>query len=300
MTPAPPAEASAAPTPPDPEAAMPRMTLSEHLVELRGRLLRCALALIVTMVVAFVNWDHVYGFVMQPYLDAAHAQGLTDVKLSVIDPGEGFITMMKLCFLAGFVAAAPYVLWQLWQFVAAGLYDHEKRIVRVYFPVGLALFALGVVTAYTVLIPFGLSWLIDFNVNALGARTEFRVESYTSLCVSLVFAMGLAFQLPLVMLFLQGTGVVSRATFVKYWRHAVVGAFVVGMLLTADPSPVTQTLMAIPLCGLYVMGIWGGRFVGAEKQRFRWWMAWPLVLGLALFAALLIWNKQLVAWWNAL
>ncbi len=298
--PTPEAFPAAAPSPGDAEAGMPRMSLVEHLVELRGRLVKAALALLVAMVLAFVHWAEVKDFVMEPYKEAARSQNLVDAQLSVIDPGDGFLTVMKLCFLAGFVLASPIVLWQLWQFVAAGLYEKEKRSVRIFFPFGLGLFALGLVTAYLVLIPFGLSWLIGFNVHSLGARTEFSISSYTSLCVSLIFGMGLAFQLPLVMLFLQGAGVVQRSTFKKYWRHAVVGAFVLGMVLTADPSPVTQTLMAIPLCGLYVLGIWGGRFVGAEKERFRWWKAWPLVLGLALFVALLIYNKQLVAWWNSL
>lgn len=279
---------------------MPRMSLTDHLVELRRRLVKAALALVLGMGFSFWKWEAIKDFVMEPYLVAARGAGLVDAKLSVLDPGDGFLTVMKLCFLAGFVLASPVVLWQLWGFVAAGLYAHERRYVHLFFPVALGLFALGVVSAYLLLIPFGLSWLIDFNAHSLGARTEFSISSYTSLCVSLVFAMGLAFQLPLLMLFLQGAGLVQRATFKKYWRHAVVGAFIVGMILTADPSPVTQTLMSIPLCGLYMMGIWGGRFVGSEKERFRWWKAWPVYLGLALFVALLIYNKQLVAWWNAL
>lgn len=286
--------------PADPEADMPRMTLVEHLVELRGRLVKCALAMALTMGAAFFFWKDILELLMEPYRVAALSQGLPDAKLTALDPGEGFITTLKVCFLAGFVVASPVILWQLWQFIAAGLYDREKRAVRIFFPFGLGLFALGLVTAYLLLIPFGMSWLIGFNHNSLGVRTEFRIESYTSLCISLVFGMGLAFQLPLVMLFLQGAGVVKRATFKKYWRHAVVGAFVAGMIITADPSPVTQTLMAVPLCGLYVIGIWGGRFVGAEKEAFRWWKAWPLFLGLGGFLALLFFNKELVAWWNAL
>jgi sec-independent protein translocase protein TatC len=279
---------------------MPRMSLTEHLVELRVRLVKAALALVVGMGVSFWNWAAVKDFVMEPYVTAARGAGLPDARLSVLDPGDGFLAVMKLCFLVGFVLASPVVIWQLWGFIAAGLYENERRAVRLFFPVALGLFALGVVSAYLLLIPFGLAWLIDFNVHSLGANSEFSVASYTSLCVSLVFAMGLSFQLPLVMLFLQGSGIVQRATFKRYWRHAVVGAFVVGMILTADPSPVTQTLMSIPLCGLYMLGIWGGRFVGDGKERFRWWKAWPVYLGLALFVALLLYNKELVAWWNSL
>lgn len=283
--------------PPDRETGMPRMTLVEHLVELRWRLVKSLLALVVTMGLSFFFWEEITRFVLAPYVDAARSQGLSD-KLSAIDPGEGFVTMMKLCFLVGFVAASPVLLWQMWGFVAAGLYAHEKRVVRIFFPCGLALFALGLVAAYRVLIPIGIGWLLQFNAYGMHLNTSFSVEKYTSLVLSLVFAMGLAFQLPLVMLFLQGTGIVQRATFRRYWRHAVVGAFIVGMVLTADPSPVTQTLMALPLCGLYVLGIWGGRFVGTDKEEFRWWKAWPIIVGLLGVLALLIWAKQIASLWG--
>ena len=139
---------------------------------------------------------------------------------------------------------------------------------------------------------------MGFNAHSLGATTNFSIDAYTSMCVSLVLCMGLAFQLPLVLLFLQGSGLVQRGTLVKGWRYAVVGAFIVGMVLTADPSPVTQTLMALPLCGLYFVGVWGGRFVGEGKEQFRWWKGWPLYLGLVIILALLFFSKDLTALWK--
>lgn len=301
MTPPTPAASPApGPSPAGDGPAMPRMSLMDHLTELRSRLVKSALALVVAMGTCFWFWAEIKDFVMEPYYAAARAQGLSDLRLSVLDPGDGFMTVMKLCFLGGLVLASPVVIWQLWGFVSAGLYPSERRVVHIFFPCALALFLLGVTCAYLLLIPIGLSWLIDFNVNSLGARTEFNITSYTSLCISLVFAMGLAFQLPLVMMFLQGTGLVQRGTFKRYWRHATVGAFIVGAIITADPSPVTQVLMSVPLCGLYVLGIWAGRFVGDGKERFRWWKAWPIYLGVGLFVALLVWHRQLIAWWNTL
>lgn len=285
--------------PSDHEADMPRMTLGEHLNELRWRLVKCALALVVCMGVSFWFYEPILAFVRAPYTEAARSQGIGDASLVAIGVGEGFLSVMKLCFLAGAVAAAPVVLWQLWQFVAAGLYDNEKRLVRIFFPVGLFLFALGLACAYLLLIPFGLSWLMGFNAHSLGIRSDFRFSEYISFCVSLVFGMGLAFQLPLVLLFLQGAGVVRRETLLRYWRHAIVIAFVVGAVLTADPSPVTQILMSLPLCGLYFLAIWGGKFVGEGKQTFHWWKAWPIYLGLTVFLLLLIFSKQLTAWWSA-
>lgn len=278
---------------------MPRMTLGEHLSELRWRLVKCALAVVGCMIVAFVFYEEVRDFMFVPYTEAALASGITDAKLQVLSPGEGFLSLMRLCFLAGLVAASPVVLWQLWQFIAAGLYEHERRMVRIFFPVGLGLFTLGLVVAYVLLIPFGLRWLLDFNVHTMGVSSGFQLDAYVSFCLSLVFGMGLAFEMPLVLLFLQGAGVIQRSTLVTYWRHAVVGAFLLGAVLTADPSPVTQVLMSLPLCGLYFLAIWGGRFVGSGKERFVWWKAWPIYLGLGLFVALLIYAKDLTAWWSS-
>jgi Sec-independent protein secretion pathway component TatC len=108
--------------------------------------------------------------------------------------------------------------------------------------------------------------------------------------------MGLAFQLPLLMLFLQATGLVPRRTFRRGWRVAVLVAFVIGMVLTADPTPTSQLLMALPLVGLYFLGVWGGRFVGREKVPFTVLAAWPLALGLAGLVALLVYAKDIVRW----
>lgn len=277
----------------DPQADLPRMSLPEHLDELRVRIARALLALFVAMVVAFVGWEPLWEFVRAPFDNAAKLQGM-GATLQAISPGEGFLSVLKLSFLAGAVLAAPVVLWQLWGFVAAGLYRHERRIVRMFFPVSLGLFALGVVIAYMILIPFGLRFLIGWNVS-MGVATDFRIEDYLSTCLTMVFGMALLFELPLVMLFLQATDIVSAQTFKKGWRFAVLFAFVVGMFLT-DPSPVTQIMMAVPVVGLYFLGIWGGLFVGPSARRFRWYHTWPLILGAVALAALLVFADEINDW----
>ncbi|MFV1958892.1 MAG: twin-arginine translocase subunit TatC [Planctomycetota bacterium] len=276
------------------EDDLPRMTLAQHLDELRTRVARALLALVVAMVVAFIFWHPIWNFVKQPFLEAARLQGIHDPQLMSIDPGEGFLGTVKLAFLAGAVLAGPVVLWQLWGFVAAGLYPHERRIVRFFFPVSLGLFALGVVLAYMVLIPFGFRFLIGWNVQ-MGVTTEFRIDTYVSTCLTMVFGMAVLFELPLVMLFLQAADLVQPATFKKGWRIAVLIAFVVGMFLT-DPSPVTQVMMAMPVVGLYFLGIYGGKFVGPDRKTFRWYHAWPLVLGTGIVVLLLVYADDVNAW----
>ncbi len=275
--------------------ALPRMTLAEHLDELRRRLVWSALALVAAMGVAFVFNDAIWAFTIRPYSDALASWGIgSETRLQAIAPGEGFLQTLRIAFLAGLVVAGPVILWQMWGFIAAGLYPNERRAVRVFFPVSVVLFAMGMVAAYLLLIPFGLNFLIGFDRN-IGVATQYSVSTYLDTCVRIVLAMGLLFELPLVMLFLQAVGVVERATWIKGWRVAVVVAFVVGMLLT-DPSPVTQIMMAMPLIGLYAMGIWGGRFVGANAERFTIVRAWPLLLAITVYAAMLIERDRLYAW----
>ena len=278
----------------NPESGLPRMTLSAHLDELRARLFRSVIAIVVAMVGAFFFYKELMVFVTRPFVESAALVGLPDAKLIAIAPGEGFLQVLKLCFICGAVAVSPLVLWQMWGFIAAGLYKNERRYVRLFFPVSLLLFALGIVAAYMLLIPFGMRFLIGWN-QVLDLETKFRLSEYLSTCLTMVFGMGLVFQLPLVMLFLQATQIVSRSSFQKGWRWAVLLAFVLGMVLT-DPSPVTQILMAMPVVSLYFLGIWGGRFVGEKAETFRLYKAWPLVIAAVAFAAMLFYADELNDW----
>jgi sec-independent protein translocase protein TatC len=280
------------------DAGLARMTLGEHLDELRSRILRSVLAVGVAMVVAFVWNGPIFEFAITPYRDASAALG-TPSTLQGINPAETFLQVMKLCFLAALVVTSPFVLWQMWGFVSAGLYPHERRGVRVYFPISVALFLAGCVAAYRLLVPVAMRFLISFG-EARGVRSDFGVGPYLSLCIALVMGMGIAFELPLVMLFLQGTGIVERKTFRRGWRVAVLVAFVLGMVLTADPSPTSQVLMALPLVALYFLGVWGGKFVGRDRVPFRVVDAWPLVLAVGGFVALLVFADRIVAWSGSL
>ena len=278
----------------EPEDAVPRMTLSEHLDELRRRLVLSALALGAAMLLAFFFYDPLWHFAVQPYKDALKATGSPPSALQAIMPGEGFLQILRLCFLVGLVAAGPLVIWQMWGFIAAGLYQHEKSAVRTYFPISVLLFFMGMVAAYLLLIPFGLRFLISFD-RQLDATTQYTITAYFDICVKMVLAMGFLFELPLVMLFFQAVGIVERATWIKGWKLAVVFAFIVGMLLT-DPSPVTQIMMAMPVVGLYFLGIWGGRFVGENKEPFTIWKAWPLVVAVAVYALLIVERDRINDW----
>lgn len=275
------------------EDDLPRMTLREHLDELRRRLIISTIAVVAGMLLAFTFHQEIFEFVKQPYLSAIAKYGLPNSMQST-GVGETFITILKVCFLAGAVLVGPVVLWQLWGFIAAGLYEEEKRWVRIFFPVSVGLFAIGMLAAYRVLIPFGLNFLIGFDI-AAGVSPNYKISEYLSTCLTMVFAMGILFELPLVMLFLQGTNIVQRKTFLRGWKFAVLLSFVVGMFLT-DPSPVTQFAMAVPIVVLYFLGIWGGRFVGENSERFTLLKSWPLLIAAAAITALLVFSEQINDW----
>jgi Tat protein translocase TatC len=245
------------------------------------------------MIVAFVFHRDVFRWATGPFREAVAELGKGG-DLQALSPLDTFVQVMKLAFLAALVATSPYVLWQMWGFVGAGLYRHERRVVRLFFPVSLTFFVLGCLMAYLVFLPIALRFLLGFG-QGLEVRNDFAVGDYLSFCLSLLLGFGVAFQTPLLMLFLQATGIVERATLAKGWRIATLIAFVVAMVLTPDPSPVSQLLMAVPLVGLYLLGVYGGRFVGEGRTRFRIWHAWPLALLLLALAALFWFRRDLTA-----
>lgn len=278
----------------DPEDRLPRMTLGEHLEELRRRVVRGAIAIALGTAIAFVFYKDVFAFAIEPYREALRELGAKG-DLQSLSPLDGFLQVMKLSVLLGLVGTSPLWLLQMWGFVSAGLYPHEKSGVRVFFPISVGLFFLGCVCAYLLVLPVGMRFLIAWN-RGIDMPANFAIDLYLSMCLTLVVGMGIAFELPLLMLFLQATGIVERATFARSWRLAVLSAFVVSMVVTPDPTPVSQCLMAFPLVGLYVLGVWGGRFVGASKEPFTLWKAWPLLLGAAAMGALL-WYRHDISHW---
>ncbi len=166
---------------------------------------------------------------------------------------DDFWTFMAATMLFGLALAGPVVLWQLWAFVAAGLYQHERRVVMRYLPLSLGLFSAGVAFGYFVAVPMGLYFLIQLMYWAR-VQSMMSVGLYFSFLLTLTLALGAVFQLPLVMLALQKIGIVSHQAMRKNWRYVVLGFFVVAAILT-PPDPFTQIMMACPMMVLYAFGL---------------------------------------------
>ncbi|MBN2490451.1 MAG: twin-arginine translocase subunit TatC [Planctomycetes bacterium] len=177
---------------------------------------------------------------------------------------EAFLTGIKAALVLALLLGAPWTLYQLWLFVAAGLYPHERKYVRLLLPSSLLLFLTGAVFGYLVLIPFGLYFLGGWS--AVHVATMITLADYFSLFLTLTFALGVIFQLPLAMIALTLMGVATPRTFTEKRRYFILAAFVFGAILT-PPDPVTQLLMAGPMLVLYELGVVGARLVERATRR---------------------------------
>ena len=176
-----------------------------------------------------------------------------ETSVKTLNAHEAFMIWMKAGFIFGFVLASPWIFYFIWSFVAAGLYPHEKKYIHIYLPFSLALFIAGSALAFLFVFEPVLSFLFSFN-RAMEIDPDPRISEWMSFVLFLPLGFGLAFQLPLIMLFIQRLGMVSLETFISKWRIAVLIIFGLSMFLT-PADPISMLMMAIPLCCLYVLGI---------------------------------------------
>lgn len=239
------------------------MTLSEHLEELRLRLVWALLATGLGTLLAFWQIDLVMGFLRRP-LDPIIEK--YDVELIQFKAYGGFFGAMLLAFFTGLVLASPVVLHQIWAFVGAGLYRHERRAVKFYALPGFALFLAGAALAYFFVMPWALDFLIGYARDELGVVSKLNFTDYVSLIAWAMFIFGMVFQLPVVMVFLMRIGVVEPDTFRRWRRGAIVAAFALGMILT-PPDVITQIALASCMILLYEGAIFAGTRLARKREQ---------------------------------
>jgi sec-independent protein translocase protein TatC len=233
-------------------------TLISHLLELRDRLLRAFLAVIVVFVpIAFFS-NEVFTLVAQPLIDKLPA-GSSLIATSVISP---FMTPFKLAFFVALFAAMPYVLYQVWAFVAPGLYRHEKRFALPLLLSSIILFYAGVAFAYFAVFPV----MFDFfaSTTPVGVRMMTDITSYMDFVLTMFLCFGLAFEVPVVVVLLVLTGLVKVDKLAEIRGYVLIGIFVIAAILT-PPDAISQTIMAVPMYLLYE----GGLLMARLMQRMR-------------------------------
>lgn len=232
--------------PRDPEA---RMSFLDHLDELRSRLVVSAAAIGVGFVVALAFIRYVFDFVMRPLQQALPPGG----RLIYTEPAEAFMLYLKIAALVGAIFAAPIVLWQLWLFVAPGLYANEKRYVLPFVLFSTVFFLLGAAFSHYVLFPLAWRFFAGFSSDYV----EFlpRIAPVFSLYAKLMLGMGLVFQMPTLVLFLARVGVVTAGMLLRQFKYAVLAIFVIAAVVTPSPDVLSQLLVAGPMLLLYGLSI---------------------------------------------
>ena len=225
------------------------MSFLEHLDELRTRLTVSALALLGGFLVAFAFSGYVFDFIMRPLQEALPPGG----QLVYTEPAEAFLLYLKIAALAGTVLAAPIVMWQLWLFIAPGLYTNEKRYAIPFVLLSSVFFVSGAAFSHYLVFPFAWRFFASFGSDYV----EFmpRIAPAFSLYAKMALAMGAVFQMPTLVLFLARMGVVTAGFLVRQIKYAILVIFILAAVLTPGPDVVSQLLMAGPMVLLYALSI---------------------------------------------
>lgn len=272
-----------------------RAPLMDHLIELRGRLLICVVAFMVAFIGCFAFSEKLYLFLVQPYVvSAAFHQTVgahghvspfdlilgtarlipvpdvdhQSVKLIYTAPLEILFTKMKLAGLGAVIVAFPVLAWQLYRFVAPGLYRNEKGAFLPFLIAAPLLFLLGAALVYFVMLPFVMWFSLSQQIIGQGVSAELlpKVSDYLNLVTALILAFGLCFQLPVVMTLLGLAGLISSKVMAKGRRYAIVAVVVVAAVVT-PPDPISQLMLAVPMVLLYEVSIWCVRIIELRRRK---------------------------------
>jgi sec-independent protein translocase protein TatC len=242
-----------------------QMSFFEHLEELRQRLLRSIIALLIGTGICFYFSDHIYGWLAKPLTDTLRSLNLPD-KLVYTNPIDPFNLYIKLSIVGGLFLASPYVLWQLWLFISPGLYRHEKRYVLPFVGLTSGLFIAGGLFAYKLAFPPALKFLVEF-----GRRFQpfITIDQYWRLVTTIIVGVGLVFELPVIILLLSIFGIVTPKFLLKNVRYAVLLTAVLAAAIAPTPDLATVFILWIPMVGLYIVSIGLSWIVYLKKKRAR-------------------------------
>ena len=244
-----------------------KQPLLVHLVELRSRLIKTMIMITILFVIFYFFADSIYNFLVQPYADAV--EGEEGRRLIFTALHETFFTYIKVALFASLFISLPFLLIQLWIFVAPGLYKNEKSVVVPYLLATPILFILGSALVYYLIMPLAIKFFLSFESmggnGALPIQLEAKVNEYLSLIMRLILAFGLCFQLPVALTLLARVGFVSSQSLRKNRKYVIVGVFAVAAILT-PPDPISQIGLGIPILLLYELSIIAVSFIEKRKN----------------------------------
>ena len=236
-----------------------KMPFLSHLEELRKRLVHAAIAIGLCFVVAYIFSEKLFQWLVEP-LKAVMPEG---ERLIFTNLPEMFLTYIKVAFVAGVLAASPIIFYEMWRFIAPGLYQHEKKYVLPFVACSTVLFVGGSLFGYFIVFPFGFEFFMAFANDYVKALPS--VKQYFSFSIKLLFAFGAVFELPVIIFFLTKIGVVTPGLLKKKRKYAILLTFALAAILT-PPDVITQLMMAGPLIVLYEIGILVSRLAYKKKR----------------------------------
>ena len=240
-----------------------------HLAELRKRLINSFIFLLIFFIGCYFFAEYIYGFLVEPFAKAVKDDG-TNRRLIFTALQETFLTYLKVAFFTAFFVTCPFILMQIWKFIAPGLYKHEKTAILPYLVLTPILFFLGGMLVYYLIMPLAIKFFLSFESSGMSTnlpiQLEAKVNEYLSLVMKLIFAFGISFQLPIVLSLLARVGVVDSDFLKKRRKYVIVIIFAAAALLT-PPDPITQIGLAIPLLILYELSIFSVKFI--ENKRLK-------------------------------
>lgn len=247
------------------EDTQPKQHIIEHMTELRNRLLWAVGALIIGTAISYHFSKDIYGFLVKPLADAIGEDG--NQRMIYTDLTEAFFTYLKVSMFAGGFFTFPFLMLQIWLFVAPGLFPKEKKVILPFLVASPTLFIMGGALVYYLVLPMAWKFFLSFQSGAdetvMPIMLEAKVGDYLNLVMVLIFAFGLSFQMPVVLAFMAKAKLITAKTLVSKRRYAIVGIFVVAAIIT-PPDVISQFSLAVPLMALYEISILLVRYLNPD------------------------------------
>ncbi len=238
-----------------------KLPLTAHLQELRKRLIFSFIAIGIGFLICYAFADTLFEILAKPLLKIMPAGG----SLIFTSVAEAFFTYMKIGFIAGIILASPFILYQIWAFIAPGLYRHEKGYIVPFVLGGSLFFTLGVLFGYFVAIPVGFRFLLGYATDFIKPMPS--MKEYLTFTIKFLLAFGLVFEFPVVLVLLARIGIVDSKMLAKQRRYAILLVFILAAVVTPSPDLLTQVLTALPLIGLYELSILLSKIFGKKKKK---------------------------------
>jgi sec-independent protein translocase protein TatC len=252
---------SAYPIPPDEDddSAGARMSFLEHLDELRKRIVNAAIAVLVGILISFSFISRIYSFLMAPTM----RQLPPGSRLIYTEPGEAFSLYIQLAMIVGVILASPFIMYQVWMFIAPGLYQNEKKLAIPFVVLSTIGLVGGAVFNHYIMFPWMMAFFASFNTQDLQFMP--KLDAVFSLYTKFLIAMAAVFQMPTIVFFLAKMKMITARFLIQQFKYAVLLTFIISAVITPTGDPVTQAVFAAPMIGLYVLGIGIAWLVGPKR-----------------------------------